>query len=73
MIFFSSDKILNDDRTLDLAPCAACDKDPHMRGNTIFCECGNRINMNEFSESVAAWNRANSEVEEIIKITGGSL
>lgn len=67
MIFFSSDKILNDDRTLDLALCTACGESPEIRGEVILCDCGNRIQMMEFSETVAAWNRANSDVEEIIE------
>ena len=67
MIFFTSARILNDDRTIDLATCAVCEKEPHVSENTISCDCGNRISMNEFSETVAAWNRANSDMGDIIK------
>ena len=67
MIFFSSARILNDDRTIDIAMCAVCEKEPHVCDNTIHCDCGNIISMNEFSETVAAWNRANSDVEDIIE------
>ena len=65
MIFFSSARILNDDMTIDIAMCAVCEKEPHVSENAISCDCGNRISMNEFSETVAAWNRANSDIEDI--------
>lgn len=67
MIFFSSDRILNDDRTLDLAPCMGCGETPAIHGDTLLCGCGNKITMIEFSETVAAWNRANSDIEDIIE------
>ena len=73
MISFSSARILNDDRVLELAPCDACGGDPLIYGASIFCKCGNRIDMNEFCESVAAWNRANTSVGDILKSIGGTL